>query len=121
MKRKMTLTIEYEKAHSVPLQGMFYGGISLPRHIKELEVIVNAIQDYDLDEGSFKPTGAYEINISGTRRSLFEFGKCLINLSKFKTDDPGFHEHIEGFASDPEGPPLSICLRRAKENPKRDR
>jgi hypothetical protein len=95
-------------------QGHFAGGVEEPQHLNELTIGVNDRELFDFEKDRFVPTGDLQVQISGSRRALYEFGRYLVALSKLETEDPDYHDHFDGprLPDDTRGCELIVRLRR---------
>jgi hypothetical protein len=94
---KKTVRVEllYRQGESHPENGHFAGGVETPRHLDELAVWVDEEEKFDIDRDALVPTGDLQVQISGSRRALYEFGKYLVALSQLETEDPAYHDHFD--------------------------
>lgn len=71
-------------------------GIESDIDMLERELVISVAEDqvFDWESDSFVNSGKLQINLSGTRRSLFELGKLFLALSIYE-DDPEYHTHID--------------------------
>ena len=96
-KRKEVESIElvYFAGKSNPEKGHFAGGVEEPKHLDELAILIDQDEALDLNTDEMRLTGALQVELSGSRRALFEFGRYLIALSKYDTADPEYHDHFD--------------------------
>jgi len=99
VRQKITLEIEYIKGNELPEEGIYMGGLKDPLYTNELVVWVEPSEEYDDEKKEFEPSQGWQINIGGSRRSLFELGKILIGLSELKTKDNHYHEHLDDIST----------------------
>ena len=96
IKEKVILDIEYQKERADVKSGVFEGGVDEPETLSDVTLWVDELTEFDFDKDDFKRIGD-QINLAGTSSALFELGKYLIALSRYKTIDPDFHVHLEDF------------------------
>jgi hypothetical protein len=56
-------------------------------------VDVTSGETFDFEADEFVSNGKYEIHLNGSRKAIKEFGKCLIALSEYETDELSYHDH----------------------------
>ena len=97
--KKVTKSLDVELVYRVgasdPEAGHFAGGVEDPKHLDELAVWADYDEQFDFDRDAFVPSKDLQVQISGSRRALFEFGRYLIALSQLQTADPDYHDHFD--------------------------
>ena len=113
-KQKIELELRYRTGSSDPDKGHFAGGVDEPKHLEELAIEVSDRELFDFEKDVFVPTGGLQVQISGSRRALYEFGRYLVALSKLDTEDPDYHDHFDGLrmSDDTRGCELIVRLRK---------
>jgi hypothetical protein len=105
----------YREGKSDPERGHFAGGVEEPEHFPELAVRADPEEQYDFNADAFVPTGQVQVQISGTRRALFEFGRYLIALSMLETRDTEYHDHFDRLRVVPNRKPCALIVRLEKD------
>lgn len=110
--KKITLRLSYYKSKCDKEKGIYSGGACAPKYIDELKMNVSEDYDFDMDRDEFKKNGMYALEISGSNRALKEFGKFLINIALFQTDDKDYHEHIDSILNNNGDEAVNLIIRK---------
>ncbi len=110
--REVTLKLNYYKSKADKEAGVYYGGVVEPKYINELAFDIGDDYEFDMESEEFKKNGKYALEISGSNRALKEFGKFLINIAMFKTEDEEYHEHLETIKNGDGQPSVNITVRK---------
>ena len=112
--KEILMKLQYYPSKFDKENDIYYGRVVDPKYVRELTFDVNDDYDFDIEKEEFSKNGLYSIQISGTKRALKEFGKFLVNMAEFKTEDEDYHEHIDQI-NDSEGNPLvNLTVRKIK-------
>lgn len=110
--KEITLKLNYYKSKVDKEAGVYLGGVVEPKHIDELEFNIEDDYEFDMESEEFKKNGMHALEISGSNRALKEFGKFLINIAMFKTEDEDYHEHLETIKNSDGQPTVNITVRK---------
>jgi hypothetical protein len=102
LSEKFETTLEYLVGREDPENGVFEGGVVDPKFTNEILIWVEAKQAFDPEVDDFASSPGHQINIGGSSRALCELGRYLIALSRLKTADKDYHDHLDGVAA-PQG------------------
>lgn len=98
MKERIELELEYYEDRSRPSEHIFVGGIPDPRYLSELAVWVRPREVFDEDLDDLVEVPGFQVQLTGSRRALFELGRYFVALSRLKTSDPDYHDHVDAEA-----------------------
>jgi len=93
IKNEVVVKYEYFTGNSRAEDGYFEGGVVIPK-FKSLKVWVDDLEEFDDTSDTFVVKGK-QINIAGDAKELYEFGKLFIAMSRYNSDDPDYHEHLD--------------------------
>lgn len=110
--KKIFLNLHYYKSKTDIENGIYIGGVVDPKYLNELTIDVNDDYDFDMNSDQFIKNGLYSIEIIGSNRALKEFGKFLINMAMFKTQDNDYHEHIDLIRNNIGVPSVNLTIRK---------
>ena len=110
--KEIVLKLNYYKSIADRDAGVFLGGVVEPKYINELEFNIGDDYEFDIEKDDFIKNGMYALEISGSNRALKEFGKFLINIAMFKTEDEDYHEHLETIKDSEGNPMVNITVRK---------
>lgn len=113
--KSIQLQLEYYPPRAGTERGVFSGGVVPPSHTDELAIWANPRQVYDAERDAFENVEGSQIEITGTRRALYELGRYLIALSDHETDDPDYHDHIEDLAQVTDEPACELIIRGPRQ------
>ncbi|OZM58464.1 hypothetical protein CIB95_02535 [Lottiidibacillus patelloidae] len=94
VQKKVTLTLEYFKNKVSKDKTVFSGGVVEPE-ISGLMIDVREGMHFDLESEQLVRNGKHELHIYGGRKDMMEFGKYLIALANYETEDPNYHDHFD--------------------------
>lgn len=86
----MTIRLSYIDGIDEPKKNVFRSAVADPAYANELLLWVERQEEVDSEE-----THSQQVNLCGTRRALHELGCYLVALSRFKTEDVGYHDHFD--------------------------
>ncbi len=86
--KNILLPLEYLEGKDRTEDNYFEGGgVQDPLFSNELKIWIEEDESFDENQERFIKSELCQINIGGSKRSLFEFGKYLIALSEYETED----------------------------------
>lgn len=112
--KEVSMKLQYYPSKVDKEKGIYFGGVAAPRFISELTIDVNDDYDFDIDNEKFVKNGLFAIEISGTNRALKEFGKFLVNMAIFNTQDEDYHEHIDNIYDSDGKPLVNLTVKKIK-------
>lgn len=110
--KEITLKLGYYPSKSDKENGIYSGGVCEPKYVDELKMNISEDYEFDMDNEEFKKNGMYALEISGSERALEEFGKFLINVAMFQTDDEDYHEHIDNLLNNNGDAAVNLTIRK---------
>ena len=110
--KEVKIKLWYKKSCIDKQNGLYLGGVQLPKYMKELKINIDNDEIFDFDKDQFVQTGKKLIEITGTNRALKELGKFFINISLFKTKDDDFHEHLDDLTNENGEASCNITIRK---------
>lgn len=113
--KEIKLKLHYMKSKADKENGIYYGGVSSPKHTEELIVDINDDYNFNTETDEFIKNGMFSVEISGTKRALKELGKFLINMAMFETEDHAYHEHIDQLKNSSGEPTANLIVRKISE------
>lgn len=89
------IPLVYYTGEDNPDKGIFVGKVEQPKYLDELIMDIGEDEYFDEQQDAFIANGKIQLVISGSNRALAELGKYLINISRYPTQDPDYHDHFE--------------------------
>lgn len=111
VKRKIDITLEYLDGKQDTEKKIFSGGVKKGDEINNLTIDVCEDEVYDEDIDDFIKSGKLQVIISGNDMCLEEFGKYLIALARYNTNDPHYHDHFDDIKTS-EGRSIAVIIRK---------
>lgn len=94
-KENINVTLTYVIGKIKSEKGIYEGGVEEPKYIDEIVVWAENREEFDDQKSEFREIQGHQVNLSGSKRALYELGRYLIALSKFKTSIPDYHDHFD--------------------------
>ena len=116
LEKEVLLKLKYFQSKCDFENNYFVGGVEEPKYLNELSIDIYDDMDFDLDKEEFKKNGKFVLDLSGSNRSLYEFGKYLINIALYDTEDPDFHEHFDGLFDSQKSEKVNMIVRKQLDN-----
>ena len=110
--KEITMKLQYYPSKVDKKNGIYMGGVVFPKFINELAIDVYDDYDFDIENEEFIKNGLLAIEISGTNRALKEFGKFLVNIAVFNTQDEDYHEHIDNIYDSDGKPFVNLTVKK---------
>ena len=110
--KEITLKLNYFKSKVDKENGTFIGGVAEPKYLEELSIDISDDYNFDIETEEFNKNGMYALEIVGSKRALKEFGKFLINMAMYKTNDEDYHEHIDDIHNSKGDSIANIAIRK---------
>jgi hypothetical protein len=78
-----------------PEKGVFRSAVADPKYTNELLLWVERLDEWVSEKTEVHLPSRCQVNLCGSRRSLYELGCYLVALSRFDTADAGYHDHFD--------------------------
>ena len=112
LEKEISLKLKYLQSSCDSEKKYFVGGVEEPKYLNELSIDIYDDMDFDMSKEEFKKNGKVVLELSGSNKSLYEFGKYLINVALYDTIDPDFHEHFDGLLDSQRRDRISLIVRK---------
>ncbi len=112
LEKQVTLILKYMQSKSDFQKNHFVGGVEAPQYLDELAIDIYDDMEFDMNTETFINNGKLVLELSGSNNSLYEFGKYLINVALYETDDPDFHEHFDGLLDSERNARINLIVRK---------
>lgn len=112
--KEVKLNLEYIPSKIINEKKMYIGGVEEPKYLNELNLYIGNDYTFDMENEEFIENGKFAVELSGSKRALIEFGKYLINIGMFETEDEGYHEHLDDLLNENGEPIANLTVRPDK-------